>query len=214
MPNRFKVRSDGALDQRRKAKVPSSDRILVPHVAHTSNSIQKIDLTTALQYGTAQGYPPLLTFLRQFTRDNLHPNVPYKSGPEIVLDCGSTDGFSKFLEAFTEPWDKVHDDIEERQGIIVEEFAYMSAVQSSASRGTQVVPVSVDGQGLNPSGPDGLEAVLKNWDPRKGKRPHVMYTVTIGHNPTGGTLSVERRKDIYRLCQKYDVSSPPLHYHL
>jgi DNA-binding transcriptional MocR family regulator len=32
-----------------------------------------------------------------------------------------------------------------------------------------------------------------------------MYTVTIGQNPTGVTLSVQRRKDIYALCSKYDV---------
>lgn len=28
---------------------------------------------------------------------------------------------------------------------------------------------------------------------------------SIGQNPTGGTLSIERRKEIYALCQKYDV---------
>lgn len=27
----------------------------------------------------------------------------------------------------------------------------------------------------------------------------------IGQNPTGGTLSIERRKELYALCQKYDV---------
>jgi DNA-binding transcriptional MocR family regulator len=112
------------------------------------------------------------------------------------------------MEAFSDPWDKGEDSVEERQGIIVEEFAYMAAVQTSAPRGIQVVPVSVDSQGLNPSGPEGLEAVLKNWDPRNGRRPHMMYTVTVGHNPTGGTLSVERRKEIYKLCHKYDVGPP------
>jgi aromatic amino acid aminotransferase I len=29
--------------------------------------------------------------------------------------------------------------------------------------------------------------------------------VRVGQNPTGGTLSLERRKKIYALCQKYDV---------
>jgi len=51
----------------------------------------------------------------------------------------------------------------------------------------------------------GLEDVLANWDVRKGKRPHLMYTVTIGQNPTSGTLPVQRRKEIYALCSKYDV---------
>lgn len=32
-----------------------------------------------------------------------------------------------------------------------------------------------------------------------------MYTVTVGQNPTSGTLSLQRRKDIYALCSKYDV---------
>jgi DNA-binding transcriptional MocR family regulator len=34
-----------------------------------------------------------------------------------------------------------------------------------------------------------------------------VLTITrrIGQNPTSGTLSVQRRKDIYALCSKYDV---------
>jgi DNA-binding transcriptional MocR family regulator len=28
---------------------------------------------------------------------------------------------------------------------------------------------------------------------------------SIGHNPTSGTLSIPRRKELYRLCQEYDV---------
>jgi len=35
--------------------------------------------------------------------------------------------------------------------------------------------------------------------------PHLMYTVTIGQNPTSGTLGIERRKAIYALCQQYDI---------
>ena len=27
----------------------------------------------------------------------------------------------------------------------------------------------------------------------------------MGHNPTGGVLPLERRKEIYALCSKYDV---------
>ena len=29
--------------------------------------------------------------------------------------------------------------------------------------------------------------------------------VRVGQNPTGGTLSLERRKKIFAICQKYDV---------
>lgn len=45
--------------------------------------------------------------------------------------------------------------------------------------GIQVVPVKMDLEGMRPDGPGGLEDVLKNWDQTKGKRPHLMYTITF-----------------------------------
>lgn len=189
-----------------KLSEPKAAHITVPHDAPSSVPLPaKIDLATALQYGQATGYPPLLSFLRQFTRENLHPNVPYLNGPEVILTCGSTDGFGKTLECLTNVWDPVKDWVSDREGVLCEEFAYMNAVQAILPRGLNIAPVKIDEEGMLASGPGGLEDVLGNWDTRKGKRPHLMYTVTIGQNPTSGTLSVERRKEIYKICQKYDV---------
>ncbi len=156
----------------------SASRILVPHHSSASNILRKIDLDTALQYGTAQGYPPLYSFIRQFTRENLHPNAQYKDGVEVVLTNGSTDGFSKSIEAFSNIWDAERDWIREREGILCEEFAYMNAIQTARPRGLNVVPVAVDDEGMLATGKDGLADVLENWDKNKGKRPHLMYTVT------------------------------------
>lgn len=183
----------------------TSAHITVPHTSAIANPLQKIDLTTALQYGTAQGYPPLYSFIKQFVRENLHPNIPYADGADIILTNGNTDGLGKVLEALSNVWSEERDWIRERPGILVEEFAYMNAVQAGKPRGLQVVPVTIDMEGMLPSGPGGLEDVLENWDESKGMRPHLMYTVTIGQNPTSGTLSIERRKEILRLCNKYDV---------
>ncbi|KAJ5689228.1 hypothetical protein N7462_003620 [Penicillium macrosclerotiorum] len=182
-----------------------ADRVTVPKQSTQTDLSRKIDLSTALQYGTAEGYPPLLAFLRQFTRDHLHPNVPYAEGPEIILTCGNTDGFSKAIELFTNVWNPDRDWIQQRQGVLCEEFAYMNAIQTISPRGLNVVSVGMDGQGMRAAGKGGLADVLENWDFRRGWRPHLMYTVTIGQNPTGGTLSLERRKEIYALCVKYDV---------
>ncbi|EXJ93947.1 hypothetical protein A1O1_02340 [Capronia coronata CBS 617.96] len=184
---------------------PAVSRVLVPHDSAEPNLLRKIDLTTALQYGTAQGYPPLYSFIRSFVQTNLHPNVPYKGGPEVILTCGSTDGFAKTLECFSNIWDEERDWIREREGILCEEFAYMNAIQAARPRGLNVVPVAIDDEGMLASGKGGLEEVLASWDKSKGKRPHLMYTVTMGQNPTSGLLSVKRRKEIYSLCQKYDI---------
>lgn len=145
--------------------------------------MQRIDLTSALQYGRAEGYPPLFSFLRQFTRENLHPNVPYLNGPEIQFTVGNTDGFSKTIEAFSNVWSAEKDNIHERESILCEEFTYMNAVQASRPRGLQIVPVKMDLEGMMPTGTGGLEDVLANWDFNKGKRPHLMYTVTLVLSP-------------------------------
>jgi DNA-binding transcriptional MocR family regulator len=184
--------------------IPSA-RMLVPHASGVADPMRKIDLTTALQYGQASGYPPLFSFIRQFTRENLHPNVPYVGGPEIQLTVGSTDGFAKTIEALSDVWNEEHDPVEERPGVLCEEFAYMNAIQAARPRGLQVVPVRIDSEGMLPGGEGGLEDVLANWDSSRGRRPHLMYTVTMGQNPTSATLGVERRKELYAICSKYDV---------
>ncbi|KAL9620264.1 MAG: hypothetical protein Q9160_005163 [Pyrenula sp. 1 TL-2023] len=183
----------------------SASRILVPHDSTAANPLKKIDLNTALQYGTAQGYPPLYTFIRQFTRKHLYPDFQYKDGPEVILTCGSTDGFSKAIEVFTNAWDEQKDWIREKEGLLCEEFAYGNALQAAKPRGLNIVPVKIDDEGMLAKGKGGLEDVLIHWDFNKGKRPHMMYTVTMGQNPTSGLLSIPRRKEIYALCQKYDI---------
>jgi DNA-binding transcriptional MocR family regulator len=155
-----------------------SAHVLVPHASEVADPMRKIDLTSALQYGQASGYPPLFSFIRQFTRENLHPNVPYLNGPEIQFTVGSTDGFAKSIEALSNVWSEEKDWVAEREGILCEEFAYMNAIQAARPRGLQVVPIKIDLEGMLPTGKGGLEDVLANWDYKMGKRPHLMYTVT------------------------------------
>ncbi|KAJ5947635.1 hypothetical protein N7466_000650 [Penicillium verhagenii] len=195
-PNRLQPESSGD---------SKSERLVVPKQSQATDLQHRIDLNTALQYGTAEGYPPLLSFLRQFTRDHLHPNVPYAEGPDVVLSCGNTDGFSKAIELLTNIWNPDRDWIQQREGVLCEQFAYMNAIQTVKPRGLNVVGVAMDAQGMCASGEGGLADVLESWDFRRGRRPHVMYTVTMGQNPTGGVLQIERKKEIYALCQKYDV---------
>ncbi|KAL6706208.1 hypothetical protein ACN47E_005943 [Coniothyrium glycines] len=189
----------------KKHDEPPAARLLVPKDSHVSDPLRMVDVKSALQYGQAQGYPALYRFVRQFTRENLHPLVPYKDGPEVILTCGSTDGFSKTIQAFSNEWSADHDPVEERPGLLCEEYCYMNAIQTATPRGFNIVAVAIDAEGMLAAGPGGLDDVLENWDFSKGRRPHLMYTVTIGQNPTSGTLSVERRTQIYAICVKYDV---------
>ncbi|KAK2763102.1 hypothetical protein FQN54_009736 [Arachnomyces sp. PD_36] len=185
--------------------VPTSGKLTVPKESDNTNKRKKIDLATALGRSDGEGYLPLVSFLRQFTQRNLHPNVPYAGGPEIVLTCGNTDGFAKTIEVLTNPWNEDRDWEREREGMLCESFAYPNAIQAAAPRGLNIVPVRMDEQGMVVLGHGGLADVLDNWDYSRGKRPHILYTVTIGQNPTGATLSVERRRSIYTLCCQYNI---------
>ncbi len=156
----------------------STSRVVVPKTSDNQDILRQIDLKTALQYGTAQGYPPLYSFLRQFTTENLHPNVPYAGGPEIILTCGATDGFCKAIDALSNTWNEDRDWIGYREGLLVEEFCYMNAVQTAKPRGLNIVPVAIDDEGMVAHGKGGLFDVLDNWDKSRGKRPHMIYTVT------------------------------------
>ena len=217
LPNRFKPTANTPVNPPSKASKPENPylndptetHVLVPHQSNEPNLPQRIDLNTALQYGTAQGYPPLYLFIREFALTRLHPNIPYKDGAEVILTCGSTDGFAKTIECFTNPWTQnCGKPQSERPGLLCEEFAYMNAIQTAAPRGINIAPVAVDAEGMVAHGHSrSLYSVLSNWDVERdgGRRPHLMYSVTMGQNPTSGLLSVKRRKEIYELCQRFDI---------
>ena len=111
-------------------------------------------------------------------REHLHPNVPYAGGPEVTMSCGNTDGFSKTIELFTNIWNPDRDLIQQREGVLCEAFTYMNAIQTIRPRGLNVIQVAMDEQGMRVSGEGGLADVLGNWDYRRGRRPHLMYTIT------------------------------------
>ncbi|PKS05352.1 hypothetical protein jhhlp_008726 [Lomentospora prolificans] len=191
-------------DDGKSGKPSDPGHLTVPMASGEKDPVKKIDLETALQYGTGEGYPPLLSFVRQFSKQVLHPNVPHSEGVDVVMTCGSTDGFSKTLELFNNTWSE-GDPIPQKQGLLCEMFMYSNVLSQAEPRGMNIVPVRMDKDGMLAHGSRSLEDVLENWDFSKGQRPHLLYTVTMGHNPTGGVLPMERRKELYAICQKYDV---------
>jgi DNA-binding transcriptional MocR family regulator len=160
-----------------------ASHMTVPKINSEANPLKKIDLSTALQYGTADGYPPLRSFVRQFTRNHLHPTVPYLNGPEVILTSGSTDGFSKAVELIVEPWRDDKDPVENRPAMLCEVFVYMNGPATVKPKGVRLVPVEIDDEGMMAHGPGGLQDIMENWDFRDGRRPHFIYTVTCVLSP-------------------------------
>ncbi|KAF8462256.1 pyridoxal phosphate-dependent transferase, partial [Kalaharituber pfeilii] len=161
-----------------------------------------ITLSTALQYGTAQGYPPLLNFVKDFSLHHVHAphgGIPYAS-PAFVLSNGNTDGINKVFEMLLGEWD----------ALLVEKYTYSPAVAAAIPRGACAVGVEMDEEGISVDGPGGLIDVLQKWEvSRWGKmgwrRPGVLYTIAVGQNPTGRVAGRERKRRVYEVCERFDV---------
>ncbi len=146
-----------------------------------------IPLARSLQYGHTDGQPELKKFLKDHTEIIHHP--PYKEW-DIVLTIGSTEAWDATLRTFCDPADYV----------LVEEHAFSSAIETARALNVKFVSVPMDEYGIIP---EKLAEILANWDSSK-PLPKIMYTVPTGQNPTGSSLSNERRKEIYALACKYD----------
>ena len=70
--------------------------------------------------------------------------------------------------------------------------------------GVRVCGVPIDSEGLLPTD---MDRILSNWDQaaRGSRKPRLLYTVPTGQNPTGATSSGERRRELYKVCQKHDI---------
>jgi DNA-binding transcriptional MocR family regulator len=121
----------------------------------------------------------------------VHGEIPYDS-PQIIMSCGSTDSISKSMMMLLDP----------DEFLLTEEYAFGTAIGTMEPWGVQAVPIKMDDMGMLPGA---LREALENWDDQRGRRPHVLYTITMGQNPTGGVLSLDHRKEIYKICQDFDI---------
>jgi aromatic amino acid aminotransferase I / 2-aminoadipate transaminase len=88
---------------------------------------------------------------------------------------------------------------------LTEEYAFASALDTAIPLGVSCKGVAVDREGLMPSS---LDDIITNWDSAAhngAPKPWLLYTVPTGQNPTGYTQSIERRREVYAVCQKHDI---------
>lgn len=121
-------------------------------------------------------------------------NRPPYADWQCVLSIGNTSALEQALRIFTERGDY----------IMAEEYTYSSAAETARPLGLNILSVQMDRGGLIP---EVMDDILSNWDTtaRGARKPHLLYTIPTGQNPTGATQSAERRRAIYRVAQKHDL---------
>lgn len=160
------------------------------------SSPEEIPLAKSLQYGGSAGFPPLKDFVTEHTtRVHSIPNDDW----DLTMTIGNTFAWDAVLRTFVNPGEP----------ILVEEFTFSSALNAAQAVGAVCVPAKMDLEGLLP---EALAAQLEHW---VGPKPKLLYTIPTGQNPTGSSLSEERRKKIYDICAKHDmviIEDEPYYY--
>mgnify|MGYP001765965717 FL=1 len=135
----------------------------------------------ALQYGTTEGYRPLREMIARHTGRygiNINPdNVMITSGSQQALDL--------IGKVFINRGDR----------ILVEEPTYLGALQAWNAYGAEYVTVAMDNEVMKT---DALESALRSG-------PKFIYVLPNFQNPTGVTLSFERRMKLIELADRYGV---------
>ena len=145
--------------------------------------------TSLLQYGTTEGYDPLRSFLAKWTAPRLGREVGLD---EMLLTTGSQQVLDLFAWAMIDPGDTV----------IVEDPSYMAALTAFYNHGADFASVPVDGGGMVVSE---LPALIERLR-KEGKRPKFIYTIVNFQNPAGSTMTVERRKELAAIAERYGLA--------
>jgi 2-aminoadipate transaminase len=135
----------------------------------------------ALQYGTSEGYTPLREMI---ARHNSRFSVPV-TADNILITSGSQQALDLIGRLFINRGDY----------IVVESPTYLGALQAWNAYGAQYITVPADEHGMDT---DYLEEAL-----RVG--PKFIYVLPNFQNPSGSTLSLERRKRLILLADQYGV---------
>ena len=147
------------------------------------------DGTSLLQYGTTEGFEPLRTFLAKWTAPRMGREVGLD---EILLTTGSQQVLDLFAWAMIDPGDVA----------IVEDPSYMAALTAFYNHGADFASVPVDGEGMVVSE---LPALIERLR-KEGKKPKFIYTIVNFQNPAGATMTVERRRELAAIAERYGLA--------
>lgn len=147
----------------------------------TTTVLQKYG-ATALQYDATEGFAPLRVALS----DHLASKGVNATAEQILIFSGSQgvlDGLGKIL-------------ITPGDNVAVEAPTYVGALSAFNPYEPAYVQIATDDEGLIPTA---LEAVLRRQSIK------FIYLVPTFQNPTGRTLSLDRRQAVAALLQRYGV---------
>ena len=164
--------------------LPAPDLFDLEGLSQASAEVMRDIPVSALQYGVTAGSPDLRAALVTLMSSR-GANV---DADDIVVTTGSQQGIDLMARVMLDAGDIV----------CVERPSYLAAIQTFALAQAQFVGVEVDDHGMNV---DALETMLDTC----AVKPKLIYTVATFANPSGATMSLERRKKLLQLAVKHQI---------
>ncbi|OKP95165.1 PLP-dependent aminotransferase family protein [Paenibacillus sp. P46E] len=137
-----------------------------------------------LQYGLTEGYTPLRLTLRERMQRRFSCGEDFD---ELIIVSGAQQGIELACKMFCNEGD----------AIVCENPSFIGSLNAFRSYNVQLLGVDVEPDGMNI---EQLEETLK-----KHSNIKLLYTIPNFQNPTGVTMSLEKRKAVYELAKRYNV---------
>ena len=158
--------------------VPAPECLPVEELADCARAVLLADGRTILSYGSPSGYEPLRAWIAE--RHGVESD-------RVFVTNGGLQGFVFFAQRFCRRGDRV----------LVEQPTYDRPLKILRELGVKIEPLPMDDEGLLP---DELEGALT-----VGSKPAFLYTIPTFQNPSGRTLSVDRRRRIVDIARAHDL---------
>ena len=164
--------------------LPAPELFPVEELKKVTAKVLEENGTAALQYGPTEGYGPLREQIAK-RMEKVHVNI---TPDDILVTSGSQQGLDFAAKIFINPGDI----------IICESPSYLGAINAFKAYEPKFVEIDTDDEGMIM---EDLEEALKNND-----NVRFIYVIPDFQNPSGKTWSVERRKKLVELANKYNVA--------
>lgn len=158
--------------------IPAPECLPVEELAECARAVLLADGRTVLSYGSPSGYEPLREWIAQ--RHGV-------SVERVFVTNGGLQGFVFFAQRLAANGERV----------LVEQPTYDRPLKILREAGAEIVPLAMDEKGLQP---EALEQALSS-----SPKPAFLYTIPTFQNPTGRTLSTDRRRRLVEIARENDL---------
>ncbi len=163
---------------------PSAEAFPVDAINKISSELLASDPISALQYSITEGYTPLRNLLKKRMAAQGCFNSDFD---DLIITSGAQQANELACKILCSDGDT----------LICEAPSFIGSLNSFKSYNVNIVGIELENDGINI---EKLEDALK-----KNPKTKLIYLIPNFQNPTGNTMSFEKRKAVYELAKKYDT---------